>query len=491
MRAKRKTKTGFVVLAGSAVVAGCGLGYIDLPPEPSPLILRIENSATDLVEVTVTSSPIGGAPTEEGGEEGGESPGAIGHAATVRVESIRSSSGVLLCDEQLLLTAVVLGTVPQTVTLTGAGTGSLGFDSGSVGQNGERLLLAGMDFTCDDTIVVRVGADGTGDVVVVPPDGVLPDPLTPVDDEPEDDGGGDRNVVFRLENATASTADVTVTPQAPDGGDPVEPARTVRVPAGEFTAGVMTCGSTFVVAAAIAQDDEGGGESVSFSGDGTGTIGFDGGSVGPSGERFLVFNEHYGCGETIVARIADDGSGVGLSTSPTPLGTINVFSDGQTPPEPDLPDPDQGGDDPDEPQGQTGIIIDNQTESFVQLRFSTGGSESDLAFEVRVPAQTSTAGTTACAQEFIIAADHLERPDSVDGQGFHTVILLGDGSGADGFDENNVGIDNTRTLKLGTHFECGDTIRVAITATNNTIDPLTLLMVYGVGEGTVAVSSGP
>jgi hypothetical protein len=47
----------------------------------------------------------------------------------------------------------------RVVVLTGAGTGSLGFDEASVARNGERFLIVGSDVSCGDTVRVTLRDD--------------------------------------------------------------------------------------------------------------------------------------------------------------------------------------------------------------------------------------------------------------------------------------------------------------------------------------------
>ena len=327
---------GAALLMVALLVGGCGLGF--LPPElpPIPINVVIENGTSAIVEVRITSSASAIIGDDGGANDSGvlASPnGSLSNEAVVRVGPGSTTTGALLCDRHLLLSARLLGDNPETVLLTGDGTGTIGFDSGSVGEEGERLLVAGIDFSCVDTVVIQIGGADSAAVAVVTPGGDLPDPLPPV---------------------------------ANPNGDP--------------------------------------------------------------------------------------------SSVPRPNEIVR-------------------------------FRLDNPTTSFVQFKFGTGGDQNDPQFfSVRVPPLTATDGVVDCSAEFILEADHLEDADSADGAGFHTVVLLGAGSGAPGFDENNVGLDNSRTLLLDVHFSCGDTIQVTVTRTKNTIDPETEVTTFGIGEGTVAVT---
>lgn len=487
--------------------SGCGLGYIDIVPEQF-VAFRIENDTQDTAEVTIATSVAG----EEAAMQLGDGSA---NDMVIGVPGGSVTSGWTRCGELVTISATVGGMTISTVELTGAGTGTPGFDSGSVGLAGERFLIANTHFACEDTILVRLTAPDSGQIVVVPPGGVLPDPIASPDEAGTSESGTSdaSKVTFRLENATATPADITVAIEA--GGDDLEGSTPVRVPPAEFTTGEVDCGNTFQITATMA---DGADSTVLLTGDGTGTIGFDSASIGLSGERLLVFGDDYDCGETIVVRITDDGSGIGLSTSETPLGQVNVFSSGDVVPEPDLPDPDDVIDSPE--VEQLTLVIMNQTESTVQVNFATGngslagsgGADVTSQFDVRVPCQTTTTGSGVCAQEYIVAATHLEATSTTYSEGgdifsggggvnYHGVVLTGDGTGTEGFDSNSIAVTRGRLLQLGTHFDCGDMITVTITATNNQLklddegNPVTdefgnPQINYSVGNGFVTVTGG-
>ena len=113
----------------------------------------------------------------------------------------------------------------------------------------------------------------------------------------------------------------------------------------------------------------------------------------------------------------------------------------------------------------------------------------------------------------MIAASHLESTGTTFTQGgvdifegggninFHAAVLTGDGPGTEGFDSNTIAVARGRLFQLGTHFHCGDTITIIITATNNRIkldsegdvvldDFGKPTIQYGVGDGSVYVTPG-
>ncbi|MFQ5414235.1 MAG: hypothetical protein ACE5E6_07225 [Phycisphaerae bacterium] len=337
-------------------------------------------------------------------------------------------------------------------------------------------------------------------------------------------------ISFRIENDSGSTAEVTIDVVAsgsgadaatdPSGGGSgattTSSATVVRVNAGRVSDGSVTCRDTITISATVGDAD---GTVVQFSGAGAGTVGFDGSSVGLSGERVLVSGTHFVCSDTIVIRVTDDGTGVGLSTGDTPLGSIDVFSDV-------LPPPTADGSDPAAPPTTSGpapvvIRIVNNVEDTAQINIASGdgtlstgdGASATDEIDVRVPPFTQTEGTVACAQEFIIAAAHLEPLDTTFGMGggglfdggsgvvFHGVVLSGDGTGTAGFGSETIAVERGRLFELDTHFSCGDTITITIDATNNRQqldaegnpetdafgDPV---IEYGVGVGTAVVTPG-
>ncbi len=462
---------------------GCGLGYLEPAPPVEGLAVRIENPTDNPVEIKISTSGL----TDEDGEvtpldlgDGSaqrQAQVALTNEAIIRVEAGATTTGVVLCNARIEVAASVIDTGLTPVTLAGDGTGTTGFDSGSVGLQGERVLFNTFDFECVDTILVRVNNPASGEVRVVRPGEEIPDP---VDGGPAEERG---DLTFRLDNATATDANIIISStNTVEGVDP--PGQIlVQVPPGEYTAGTLPCGFTYKIEGTI----EGTSDSIVFDGEGTGTEGFDSGSVGPSGERFLQVDEHYLCKQTVVVTVTDDGTGVGSSVSETPTGTIDVYNYGEAP-APNLPRPgDDGGDDGQTPTEKVRVRIRNATTAFVQVNLTRGTGSGDTSVDVRVPPLASSEGTLECASRFTVEANHLEDADSAQGSGFHTVILLGDGTGADGFDGNNIGTDNTRTLRLDEHYECGDLIEVTIESTGNSFDPDSGDPIYGIGSGTVTV----
>ncbi|MCC7291063.1 MAG: hypothetical protein IT449_03260 [Phycisphaerales bacterium] len=511
-----------LALLSAAAMTGCGLGYLDAADLPAEVALRIENGTTEYVLVSVTlpdeetdtttdtagtemtndseaespaPRPDNGNSSSEGAPPSTSKRARLAKESVIRIAPGDFSTGTIACSAVITVSAQVGEETPSTVVFSGVGTGTEGFDSGSVGITGERLLSPGADFDCNDTVLVQITGADAGLIVTVPAGQALPDPIQPGtdnvnDNEGDPDGEVVTTVTFQLQNATATAVDFTLAEQAAadgsegDGGDGETSTAplVIRVPAGQFTTGELPCGPTYAISGSITVVGQL--KLVSFGGDGAGTVGFDEGSVGSLGERYLVFDTHYSCGSIIVATLTDDGSGVGDSTSLDPLGSVSVYGTAE-----DVPPPETGNvnDNNDGTESVT-LAITNSTESYVQLHLTAGnGSTVNSSFDVRVPPGRTTTGLGDCAQQYLIAAYHLEDPDSDEEEGFHTVVLLGDGTGAEGFDGNNVGTDNTRLLILGEHFECAQTLAIEITATNNFIDPDTSALEYGIGDGSVAV----
>ena len=330
------------------------------------------------------------------------------------------------------------------------------------------------------------------------------------------------SVALRVDNATPDTVEVRVTVSAslvdtsvPDSTleDVTPPSQTDVLVAGESaTTGIVPCGNVMTVVAGVPGAQS---TSVVLTGDGTGTPGFDGGSVGSNGERFLLLGSHFSCGDTVVVQVLSANSGKIVVIGPGDA----VPELGQVPVDPDSPDaPDIG---PVDSGGKLTLIVVNAVESTVQVNFasgsgtlaSSGGVDVSSEIDVRVPPGTTSVGTSVCAEEYIIAAAHLEATgstfttggtaifDSGGNVNFHAVALIGDGTGTDGFDSNSLAVSRGRLFQRGIHFECGDVITVAITATNNQFrfdaDGMIVLDAFGnptvqynVGFGQVTVTSG-
>jgi hypothetical protein len=315
--------------------------------------------------------------------------------------------------------------------------------------------------------------------------------------ESEPTSEGPDPLAFRIENATPATADVTITISTAEttaGGEsagdvqtdgaPGQPGveqnlpaeATVRLAAGGYSEGQLVCGQQVLVSATVGDEAP---NTVQLEGSGTGTPGFDEGSVGLSGERTLLSDTHYVCGETVVIRIYDDGTGVGGSTSSVGLGQVTVYAKGEVPPVGDLPvfdadstdgdgsaDDGSGDGDSTTETGEIDLTIDNQTASGIslELQVGTGDTAADEQSQVTVIPFGIANGVLACAQQVTVRALIIEAETGEDGASptLYQVMLTGEGTGTVGFDEATIGPGNSRLLLQGEHFGCGDTILVTI-----------------------------
>jgi hypothetical protein len=310
--------------------------------------------------------------------------------------------------------------------------------------------------------------------------------------------------VLRLENATASTIEVilevlddsgavldlaavgaveipvvTITDSGVNFGvlDPIgasaaantgnldsqrlETSATVRVPGFAVSEGGVYCGQTLRITAQVDEDDS----PIRLSGAGSGIPAFDEGSVGETGERYLLTDLDFVCGETIVVRIGEDQSGAGSSTS----GTVAVVAEGADSPFEPIVDPGtSSGDDPDDPDADSdpstiAIQVANQGAVIGTLRLevttSTGGTQD---FEVTVPPAAITEGAFACGTQFKFVATYPDPENPEDQETERVVVLTGAGTGSLGFDEASVARNGERFLIVGSDVSCGDTVRVTL-----------------------------
>lgn len=256
----------------------------------------------------------------------------------------------------------------------------------------------------------------------------------------------------------------------------------VRVPGFSISEGYLACGEAIRITGQIASSET----TVSFSGDGTGTFGFDEGSVGDSGERFLVRTVHFGCGDSVVIRVDTDGEGVGADANQRATGELAVVGSGQGSPFDPIVDPGTGGDgDGDTPAVSTDITIQIANEGSVIstsiVTLNTGVDEQE--FTVTVPPGAQTEGAFDCGTQFTISASYPnpETPEDMESEAL--VILSGDGTGSPGFDEVSVSRQGERILVVGTHVNCGDTILVTL---DDEVAPIGFQGI-GVLSGTVEV----
>jgi hypothetical protein len=245
----------------------------------------------------------------------------------VRVGPVAYSDGVVPCGDEIVVSARVVNGTAATILLTGAGTGTIGFDEESVGAEGERILLNPAHFGCGATVVVRVtddgatagsGTSGSGEVAVYPRGDTPPDPDFEVpatgDSEPS-------NVEIRIANSTNSFTQLHVIVGQPAGpitavaaeGEESDGGFDVRVPPGFLSTGVVACESQIILVGSIVVPGLGIDEPDTFTqvvitGLGTGTPNFDENSVGAQAQqRILLRDAHFSCGDVIQVEFTSDG----------------------------------------------------------------------------------------------------------------------------------------------------------------------------------------
>jgi hypothetical protein len=334
-------------------------------------------------------------------------------------------------------------------------------------------------------------------------------------------------VNFRIENATGSDSDVTLSLSnrtAEDGSTDQTgvdseakllaaqlitasdlPADVVvRVPAGSFSEGTLVCGDDLVISAMTGNNLS---QPVVFTGDGAGTTGFDEGSVGAEGERRLSQGLHYGCSDAVIIRIEGDGGGLGASTG---TGSVAVYPADDIPPVGFLPEvdgngsgsgggDDSSGDNSGESQDGSDVdtvmaTIDNQTGSGIQVEYlvGTGDSDTDKRISVAVLPFSQANGTLDCARLITVTALILESDTGMVGAEptLYQVTLFGVGTGTIGFDEPTIGPGNSRYLVLDEHFHCGETLLLTILDDASNINE-ELVDQPRIGLGSVEIRTNP
>lgn len=259
----------------------------------------------------------------------------------------------------------------------------------------------------------------------------------------------------------------------------------VRVPGFSISEGFLACGEAIRITGQIETSEA----LVLFEGDGTGTFGFDEGSVGESGERFLARGVHFDCGENVVIRIDDDGVGVAADSNQTANGLLAVVSPGALSPFDPVVDPGEGTDGDDgEPAATTDITIQIANDGGVIatsiVKVNSGVEEQE--FTVTVPPNSQTEGAFECGTQYTLSATYPNPETPEDQETTALVILTGDGTGSPGFDEVSVSREGERILVVGTHVNCGDTILVTL---NDDVEPIGFQGI-GVLSGTVEVIPG-
>ncbi len=405
--------------------------------------------------------------------------------ALIRVPGYQLATGSLLCPPMIRITAQVTDG-ESAVLLSGDGSGTPGFDDGSIGPNGERYLIRGINYACGETIIIRVDDDGSGagtgagsaarGRVAVVATGNL-SPFGPIDDGSSTgpdattdglpDGAVATAVDIRVDNRTATLALVDFSVGSSSGsttstGEDLQ----VNVAPESITEGSIVCGARLTIKARFPNTDRPAGESATaeypdaliiLTGDGTGSPGFDEASIGQSGERILIAGTHFTCGDTVSVLIADDSAVLtpqGFNALGLGAGTVQVAGEGEdVQPDDDVPvaEPD------------VTVSVNNTTAEFIRINVVNGLASLGKQSNVYVPPSAVTEGVMSCGEQYTISAYSLV-PEALDGLLDQVLIVLqGDGTGTPGFDDGSVGATGQRLLLKDAHYACGDTIQIDVT----------------------------
>jgi hypothetical protein len=313
-------------LDGEVVVIGAAPQAIDIP------VVTVSPTGVDFS----TLDPIGAAAAAAAGQIGDSDTENLNLAAsaTVRIPAFTISEGLLVCGPQARVTTVV-DSDRTPIPLSGAGTGTVGFDSGSVGESGQRLLLNDVHYSCGESVVIRIGnadtaagGDLTGQLAVVP--GGEPSPFDSIEVPNSDSESAPTTVAVQVSNlgSVIGTVRLAITNATGDQQD-----FDVTVPPDTLTTGEFVCGTEFRVSASYPDpetpDDNSTERLVILTGDGTGSPGFDENSVSREGERILSVGTHLECGNTILVTIRDDVAPVGFQGLGVFFGTVEVLGAGE------------------------------------------------------------------------------------------------------------------------------------------------------------------
>lgn len=294
------------------------------------------NQAIEIPVVTITDSgvsygtltPIGAGAAAADGSLGGDAD-AYATDATVRVPGFSTTQGPLYCGSWVRITAQA-DADDATIRIFGAGSGTRSFDSGSVGESGERYFLGGVDFECGQTIVVRVAdssssatASATGTAVIISAGEESPfDPIVP----PGSGEGEPTTIDVQVQNTGAVIGTLRMEVTTSDGDTD---NYTVTVPPAAITSGTFACGTQFKFTATYPDpetpDDQDTERMVILTGDGTGALGFDDASVARTGERYLVVGADVACGDTVRVTLRDDLAPIGFSGISAFSGSVTVI----------------------------------------------------------------------------------------------------------------------------------------------------------------------
>ena len=432
-----------------------------------------------------TLQPIGASASQAAGAT---EAGLAATSSTVQVPGQQTSDGDVFCAPVIKVTATV-GEQATPVRLSGDGTGTPGFDSGSVGAEGERFLVQGDDFVCGQGVVMHIDDDGSGvgssgsasaagRLAVVDAGSASPFDTTggftgggtsggsssggsDMTSTGFGDGGSGQptdTIRVRIDNRASRIASVDLLVGTTSG----DQSFNANVPADAITEGDFACGTQLTITAGFPDPDNenvdpnGPQSLVILTGDGTGSPGFDGSSVSLDGQRILVVGTHVQCGDTVLVTLQGDAGGgsapIGFEGLIVLGGSVEVFGPGESIDDAMSADP-------------TDMVIDviNQTDQFVSV--SVFGAVGALVGtqDIFVPAGQQSTGTVACAEGYLVTAKSLTA-EALQGLVDEVLVVLqGAGTGSANFDEGSVGKDGSRLLLVNEHYQCGDTITVTVT----------------------------
>ena len=247
---------------------------------------------------------------------------------------------------------------------------------------------------------------------------------------------------------------------------------TIRVPGFSTSEGILVCGAIIKVTATTDGTEDGAGTQILFDGAGTGTPGFDQGSVGQSGERFLLESLDFTCGESVVIRIGDDGTATSTSAGSNATGKLAVVAAGEPSPFDPIEAPgsststeststeggDSGTNGETQETGPTTVLIqiENHATIIADINMVVGTAAGEQTFAVSVPPNMATEGEFMCGTQFTFPATfpNTDRPPSQEPDSEFPdaiIILTGDGTGSPGFDEASVSRSEEHTSELQSH----------------------------------------
>lgn len=289
------------------------------------LTLRVENATASFTVIELTS----GLPAATDGTISSDAD------TSIRVAPGSATNGTLVCGSSQARTGFLVAAkveregVTETVLLNGQGSGTPGFGDGSVGISGERFLERGVDYSCGQTIVIRITGDGTrtGSGATDTPEGTIeryaageaiPNrSLVPTGTETDTTSN---EVGLRIANQTAYFMRINLTSPSASGEN-----INIHVPPGFTTNGAAVCHTQLTLTVTTISGLES--AHVVLVGAGTGLPGFDEGSIGEIGDRTFVRGEHFDCGDTIAVTITDPGEPkTNISDAIVGAGVVTITS---------------------------------------------------------------------------------------------------------------------------------------------------------------------